>query len=134
MYKKFYPHFHRILNREVELARALSLVCDFQELYRYLVDDFLIGYCQKVKRGDFVMKKEVTSRKKVGKREYLNDSDTRGMIHEFNDYFERKVEVKRIRNGEHQTFETLVNEEALLFAKYLRGENKTWIPRVPGAL
>jgi CRISPR-associated protein Cas1 len=22
-----------------------SLVCDFQELYRYLIDDFLIGYC-----------------------------------------------------------------------------------------
>ena len=23
-----------------------SLVCDFQELYRYLVDDFIIGYCK----------------------------------------------------------------------------------------
>jgi hypothetical protein len=31
---------------------------------------------------------------------------------------------------EHQTLETLVNEEALLFAKYLRGEAKTWA-RVP---
>jgi hypothetical protein len=27
--------------------------------------------------------------------------------------------------------ETLMNEEALLLAKYLRGENETWIPRVP---
>jgi len=48
-----------------------------------------------------------------------------------NDFFELKVEVKRIRNGEHQTLETLINEEALLFAKYLRGEIKSWIPRVP---
>jgi hypothetical protein len=40
------------------------------------------------------------------------------------------VEVKRIRNGEHQTFETLINEEALLFSKFLRGERKTWIPRI----
>ena len=86
-----------------------------------------------MKRGDFVMKREVTSRKKVGKREYLNDVDTRGLIHKFNDYFERKVEVKRIQNGEHQTLETLVKEEALLFAKYLRGEQKVWVPRVPGA-
>ena len=42
------------------------------------------------------------------------------------------VEVKRIRNGEHQTLETLINEEAQLFAKYLRGEYKIWVPRVPG--
>jgi len=41
------------------------------------------------------------------------------------------VEVKRIRQGEHQTLETLINEEALLFAKFLRDENKTWNPRVP---
>jgi hypothetical protein len=27
--------------------------------------------------------------------------------------------------------ETLINEETLLLAKYLRGENDTWIPRVP---
>jgi hypothetical protein len=40
------------------------------------------------------------------------------------------VEVKRLRNGEHQTIETLINEEALLFAKYLRGESKSWIPRI----
>jgi hypothetical protein len=44
--------------------------------------------------------------------------------------FETRVEVKRIRNGEHQTLETLINEEALLFAKYLRGESKEWTPRV----
>jgi hypothetical protein len=37
-----------------------------------------------------------------------------------------------IRNGEHQTIETLINEEALLFAKYLRGESKSWAPRIPG--
>jgi hypothetical protein len=29
-----------------------------------------------------------------------------------------------------QTLETLINEEALLFANYLRGENKAWIPRI----
>jgi hypothetical protein len=40
------------------------------------------------------------------------------------------VEVKRIRYGEHQTFETLINEEALLFAKYLRHEISVWNPRI----
>jgi hypothetical protein len=38
------------------------------------------------------------------------------------------VEVKRIRNGEHQTLETLINEVTLLFSKYLRDEIKSWRP------
>ncbi len=27
-----------------------SLICDFQELYRYPLDDFLIGYCQNLRK------------------------------------------------------------------------------------
>jgi CRISPR-associated protein Cas1 len=108
----------------------LSLVCDFQELYRYLIDDFLIGYCSKINKRDFVTKTEVASRRKRGKREYLSDPETKTLLDELNKFFETKVEVKRIRNGEHQTLETLINEEALLFAKYLRKENKSWAPRI----
>jgi hypothetical protein len=29
-----------------------------------------------------------------------------------------------------QEIETLINEEALLFAMYLRNEKQTWIPRI----
>lgn len=36
--------------------------------------------------------------------------------------FESIVEIPRIRVGEKQTIETLINEEALVFAKYLRNE------------
>jgi hypothetical protein len=57
----------------------------------------------------------------------------RVLLKEINRFFEVKVEVKRIRHGEHQTLETLINEEAQLFAKYLRGEAKDWVPRVPGS-
>jgi len=108
----------------------LSLVCDFQELYRYLIDDFLIQYCKRISKRDFVTKSEVASRRKRGKREYLSDSETKTLLDELNRFFEVKVEVKRIRNGEHQTLETLINEEALLFAKYLRVEIQSWAPRV----
>ena len=31
----------------------MSLACDFQELYRFLIDDFLIQYCQDVSKRDF---------------------------------------------------------------------------------
>jgi len=45
-------------------------------------------------------------------------------------YFEFKVEVPRIRVGKRQTIETLINEEALLLAKFLRDERETWTPRI----
>jgi len=46
-----------------------------------------------------------------------------------NKYFQRKVDVSRVRMGKQQEIETLINEEALLFAEYLRNEKQTWIPR-----
>jgi len=107
-----------------------SLVCDFQELYRYLVDDFLVQHCGKLRKKDFVMKHEGFSKKRKRQREYLNDSLTKDLMRDFNTYFEGRVEVPRIRHGSKQTLETLINEEALLLAKYLRDERKTWVPRI----
>ncbi|HJX23451.1 MAG TPA: hypothetical protein VJ574_03465 [Candidatus Bathyarchaeia archaeon] len=49
---------------------------------------------------------------------------------ELNQYFEQRVEIPRIRVGHGQTVETLISEEALLFAKFLRNESKTWVPRI----
>jgi hypothetical protein len=46
-----------------------------------------------------------------------------------NRLFETKVEIPRIRHGKSQTIETLINEEAMLLAKYLRNEIQTWKPR-----
>jgi hypothetical protein len=39
------------------------------------------------------------------------------------------VEIPKMKVGERQTIETLISEEALLFAKYLRNEKKEWLPR-----
>jgi CRISPR/Cas system-associated endonuclease Cas1 len=107
-----------------------SLVCDFQELYRYLIDDFVIQYCQNLAKRKFIFKSEKTSGQKKGKREYLNDVETKDFAKKLNSYFELFVEVPRIRVGKKQTIETLINEEALLFAKYLRKEKKEWFPRI----
>jgi hypothetical protein len=38
--------------------------------------------------------------------------------------------VPRIKHGNKQTLETLINEEALLLAMYLRNERQTWVPRI----
>jgi len=60
----------------------------------------------------------------------LNDLQTRDLTNRLNELFEIEVEVPRIRVGKRQTIETLINEEALLFAKYLRDEQESWIPRI----
>jgi hypothetical protein len=44
--------------------------------------------------------------------------------------FNREVEIPRMKYGKRQTLDTLINEEALLLAKFLRDERKTWAPRI----
>jgi len=58
-----------------------------------LIDDFLIQYCQKLNAKDFVVKTEDLTRKKKGKREYLNNKLTREMMKGLNDFFESYVKV-----------------------------------------
>jgi len=107
-----------------------SLVCDFQELYRYLIDDFIIQHCRNLKDKDFTMKWENFSSKRKGKRQYLNNAQTRGLMKSLYKYFQMKVEVPRIRRGKRQELETLINEEAYLLAKYVRDEIEFWTPRI----
>ena len=52
--------------------------------------------------------RESVSRKRKGKREYLNDAETRRMMKELQDYFESKVEIPLIRHGKRQRIETLI--------------------------
>jgi CRISPR-associated protein Cas1 len=111
-----------------------SLVCDFQELYRYLIDDFVIHYCKNLVKRNFMFKTERMSTQKRGKREYLNDSKTKDFSAKLNEYFEAYVRIPRIKVGERQTIETLINEEALMLAQFLRKERKEWSPRVSGGL
>ena len=75
-------------------------------------------------------KNEAMTRKKVSKREYLNDPDSKRLMRGLNMLFESEVKIPRIRHGKKQTFETLINEEALLLAKFLRNERKEWNPRI----
>jgi CRISPR/Cas system-associated endonuclease Cas1 len=76
------------------------------------------------------MKTEDFSTNRRGKREYLNDSLTHSIIRSLNEYFQTKVEIPRIRMGKKQEIETLIDEEALLFAMFLRDERQSWTPRI----
>ena len=107
-----------------------SLVCDFEELYRYLIDDFVIQYALSLKEKDFVLKEEAFSSNRKGKRQYLNEAKNEDFMKKLNLHFKSKVEIPRIKVGKKQEIETLIAEEALLFAKYLREEIPSWNPRI----
>jgi hypothetical protein len=66
----------------------------------------------------------------MGKKIHLCDYETNILAEDLNALFERTIEIPRIKVGKRQTLETLINEEALLFAKFLRGEREIWIPRI----
>ncbi len=108
-----------------------SLVCDIQDVYRYLIDDYLIERGQKLRKKDFVVVTDFMMKLKMGKRIHLCKFETDSLADGLNNLFKRKVEIPRIKHGKRQTLDTLINEEALLLAKFLRNERKEWIPRIP---
>jgi len=65
----------------------------------------------------------------MGKRIHLCGYEADSLADGLNSLFESEVDVSRIRYGK-KTLDTLISEEALLLAKYLRNERKEWIPRI----
>lgn len=74
---------------------------------------------------DFMM------RLKMGKRINLCEYETDSLAEGLNSLFDNDVEIPRIKHGNKQTFDTLISEEALLLAKFLRNERIDWNPRIP---
>jgi CRISPR-associated protein Cas1 len=108
-----------------------SLVCDFQELYRYLIDDFLIERAKKFHKKDFVAVTDFMMKLKMGKRIHLCEYETDSLAEDLNGLFGKIVDIPRIKHGNKQTIDTLISEETFLLAKYLRNELKDWKPRIP---
>lgn len=81
-------------------------MCDFKGIHRCLIDAFLIQYCEKLSERDFTFKTEKASGRKKGKREYLNDVNSKFLIRELNGFFESNVEIPRMKVGKRQTLET----------------------------
>lgn len=95
-----------------------------------MIDDFVIQYCRRLNRKDFTAKSEDLSTRRKGKREYLKDSRTHDFVMALNQYFQSKIRMPRVRIGEQQEIETLISEEALEFARFLRNECQNWIPKI----
>ena len=106
-----------------------SLICDFMETFRYLIDDTVISFCRDASPKDFVFKKEKRSNR-IGKRQYLNKQMEKAFTERLNATFKGFVEIPRVKVGKRQEVESLIFEEAQQLAKYLRNEIKEWNPRI----
>ena len=99
-------------------------MCDFQELYRYLIDDFLIERRKKFHKNDFVLVTDFMMRFKMGKRIHLCEYETDSLAEGINSLFENEVEIPRIKHGNKQTLDTLISEEALLLEVFARRKER----------
>ncbi len=67
----------------------------------------------------------------MGKRIHLCEYEADSLADGLNDLFNRQVGIPRIRHDKRQTLDTLINEEALRFAMYVREERQVCKPRIP---
>lgn len=51
---------------------------------------------------------------------------TKDFMDQLNAFFGSFVEIPRIKVSERETIKTLINEEALLLAKFIRNEKENW--------
>jgi hypothetical protein len=100
------------------------------EPYRYLIDDLLIERCQKYKKKDFVAVTDFMMNLRMGKKIHLCEYETDELSEALNKLFKRVVAILRIRKGFRQTLDTLISEEAFLFAKSLQEIDSRWVPRL----
>jgi CRISPR-associated protein Cas1 len=107
-----------------------SLVCDFMEPYRYLIDDLLIERCQKYRKKDFVAVTDFMMNLRMGKKIHLCEYETNELADALGGIFKRVVAIPRIRHGFKQTLDTLICEEAQIFEAFLKGERRDWCPRI----
>jgi hypothetical protein len=83
-----------------------------------------------MKKKDFIVVTDFMMRLKMGRRIHLCQYEVDSLAEGLDSLFERTVDVARVKHGRRQTIDTLIGEEALLFAKYLRNERKEWTPRL----
>jgi hypothetical protein len=81
-------------------------------------------------KKDFVLVTDFMMHLKIGIKIYFCEYEAESLAEGLNGLFNRIVDVPRIKHGNGQTIETLISEEALLFAQHLRNEKKEWIPRI----
>ncbi len=77
-----------------------SLVCDVQDVYRYLIDDYLIDRGQNLRKKDFVVVTDFMMRLKMGKRIHLCEYEADSLVESLNSLFKARALKTNIRHSD----------------------------------
>ena len=70
---------------------------------------------------------------KTGERMFLKQKESYRMIKAINELFDRRIEHQRIKRfGKYSTVRTIIKEEAIKLAQYLRDEKEKYEPVILG--
>lgn len=96
-----------------------SLVCDIQEIFRTVIEDFLVAYHQNLTPESFEQK---------GQRTFLKSNEKLKLILEINHFFKKRTPYKRRNYSSKTRIRTIIKEEPIKLAQYLRGNNTAYEP------
>jgi len=116
-----YAHLDPYLGylHSIQFAKP-SLVCDIQEIFRSLIDDFLINYSQKLSEDSFENKNGMM---------FLSPKESYRMIKAINGLFDKRIEHQRIKKyGKYSTIRTAIREESIKLGQFLRGDVEIYAP------
>jgi len=98
-----------------------SLICDLIEPFRYFIDDFLLSYILKLDPKD--------SFEMEGRKPYLTPIEMKNFIIEVSKIFDKTLDHQRIKKlGKKSKLRTIIKEEPIKLAQYLRGEKTEYTP------
>lgn len=101
-----------------------SLVCDLQEPYRPLIDRFLIEYCKRLGEKDLQLVYG-DGRPRV----FLKYPESSKLISALNEFLDTRIRKQRINKfGSYSKLRTVIQEDIIQLARYIRGELPTWEP------
>ena len=96
-----------------------SLVCDIQEIFRTVIEDFLVKHHQNIEPESFELK---------GKRVFLKEKEKLKLILEVSNLLKKRIPYQRRNYSKTVKIQTILKEETLKLAQFLRGKNEIYEP------
>ena len=117
-----YAHLDPYLGflHSIQFAKP-SMVCDLQELFRSLIQEFLIHYVRKLDPE--------TSFEQKGKRTFLTLKEEGNLIRAINNLFDKRIAHQRIKKfGKRSKIRTAIREEPIKIGQFLREQKPNYTP------
>ena len=96
-----------------------SLVCDIQEMFRVLIEDFMISYALTLEPESF---------EQYGKRIFLKSQEKLSLIIELTKLLQKKISYNRKQHSKSTTIRTAIKEEAIKLAQFIKTDKASYKP------